>query len=226
MHKLDKSIKINTTDPTLLHYLHLFDVDIKSNHIYLMGVDRGYDISGIAEPGVEHVMASRFIKNINLCMRVNPSMPILIHLKSCGGYWEEGMAIYDAIKSCPSKVIILNYTHARSMTSLIFQAADKRVMMPHSTFMFHEGSYAVEGTMKQAISAIEFDKLAMKEMLNIYAERMVEKGEWKDKSISKIKAWLKAEMNRREEVYLTAERTIELGLADEIFNYDWHRLMQ
>jgi ATP-dependent protease ClpP protease subunit len=187
-------------------------------------VSFGYDVAGIDEPGIEYMISKRFIKNINLCMRTNPGQPVIIHMKTCGGFWEEGMAIYDAIKSCPSKVTILNYTHARSMSSLIFQAADKRVMMPHSYFMFHDGTYAIEGTVKQVYSSIDFDKKNSKIMLDIYAEKMNEKGEWAGKGITKIKKWLRDQMDRKEDVFLTADQTVELGLADGIFNYDWSEL--
>ncbi len=223
-HKLDHKLKIKSED--LISHLHLFDIDLISNHIYLTGVDRGYDISGIEEAGVEHVMASRFIKNINICMRTNPDKPIVVHMKSCGGDWNEGMAIYDAIKTCPSRVVILNYTHARSMTSLIFQAADKRVMMPHSHFMFHDGDYAVAGTVKQVKSNIEFDKTNEYEMLNIYAEKMNEKGSMAGHGLIKIKGWLRKQMDKKEDVFLTAKEAVKLGLADAIFNNDWSKLAE
>jgi ATP-dependent protease ClpP protease subunit len=157
-------------------------------------------------------------------MRTNPEKPIVIHMKTCGGLWEEGMAIYDAIKACPSKVTILNYTHARSMSSIIFQAADKRVMMPHSHFMFHDGTYGIEGTVKQVRSAIEFDKHNERVMLDIYADKMNEKGEMAGKGITKIKKWLREQMDKKEDVFLQAEKTVEFGLADEIFDYDWSSL--
>ena len=103
-YKLDHKLKVTSED--LIYHMHQFDIDLYSNHIYLVGVDRGYEVEpGVIEPGVEFTMANRFIKNINLCMRVNPNKPIIIHLKTCGGLWEEGMAIYDAIKSCPSPVM-------------------------------------------------------------------------------------------------------------------------
>ena len=60
------------------------------------------------------------------------------------------MAIYQAIEACPNYVTILNYTHARSMSSLIFLAADWRAMLPYSTYMFHEGTWGFEGTVRQA----------------------------------------------------------------------------
>lgn len=219
---LDRKINIKPYDTVM--NIHTYDLDLENNHIYLMGVDRGYDISGIDEPGVEYLLANRFIKNINLCMRANPDMPILIHMKTCGGFWHEGMAIYDAVKACPSEVIILNYTHARSMSSIIFQAADKRVMMPNSVFMFHDGEYAIEGTIKQVRSNVEFDKRNDIIMLDTYAERMNQKGSMTGNGVDSIKTWLKKQMDKKEDVFLTAEETVELGLADCIFDYDWKSL--
>lgn len=174
MHKLDHKLKTPYID--LMFQIQEYDIDLRSNHIYLMGVDRGYESEPNGqEPGIDYVIAKRFIKNINICMRVNPNKPIVIHMKTCGGDWNEGMAIYDAIRSCPSRVIILNYTHARSMSSIIFQAADKRVMMPNSYFMYHDGTYGIEGTYKGAMSNMEFDRRSEAAMLNIYAEKMCEK---------------------------------------------------
>lgn len=221
-YKLDHSLKLKSED--LIYHLHEFDLDLTSNHIYLMGVDRGYDITGQAEPGIDFMISKRFIKNINLCMRANPEAPIIIHMKTCGGDWNEGMAIYDAIRSCPSKVTILNYTHARSMSSLIFQAADKRVMMPNSHFMYHDGTYADEGTFKQVKSGIDFYKEAENIMLGIYADKMNTKGKFKDKGVDKIKKYLREQMDKKEDVFIRAEETVALGLADEIFNYDWSGL--
>lgn len=221
--KLDHKLRVKSED--LIFHLHNYDVDLLSNHIYLMGVDRGYDsVEGDREPGIEYVIANRLIRNINLCMRVNSEKPIVINMKTCGGYWEEGMAIYDVIRACPSKVTILNYTHARSMSSLIFQAADKRVMMPHSYFMFHDGTYAIEGTFKGAQSNMDFDKKNEKVMLDIYAERMNEQGSMKGLGVQKIRKWLREQMDKKEDVFLTAQQTVDLGLADEIFNYNWSDL--
>lgn len=222
--KLDHKLSLKVDD--LTYQLHNYDLDLKSNHIYLFGVDRGYDILGTEdELGIEYVMASRFIRNFNLCMRVNPEKPILIHMKSNGGYWEEGMAIYDTIRSCPWPVTILNYTHARSMTSIIFQAANKKVMMPHSHFMFHEGTLDMSGTYKQVRSSISFDK-SRNEMLDIYSKSMKQHGMFSNKSIKYIKTWLSSQMDKKEDVYLTAQETVKYGLADEVFDYNWKNLTE
>ncbi len=175
-HRVDKVIRANLdSDP--IFQIHEYNIDVSCNHLYLFGDSEyiGTFEEPTTEPGVEYSMSSRFIKNLNILMRTSKE-PILVHMKTCGGYWEEGMAIYDAIKACPNPITILNYTHVRSMSSIIFQAANKRVMMPHSIFMMHEGILEFSGTYKQATTEIEQNKLADKIMMNIYVNSMKKNG--------------------------------------------------
>jgi ATP-dependent protease ClpP protease subunit len=223
--KLDRKIKAKSSDH--IYDLHHHDVDLINNHIYLFGIDYyiyGAGTEDTSEPGVEFVMANRFIKNINLCMRVNKDAPIVIHLKTNGGDWHEGMAIYDTIKSCPFPVTILNYTHARSMSSIITQAATKKVTMPHGVFMFHDGEMGIYGTQKQVESNIDFYRQTRETMIDIYTASMREKGVMKNDS--ERKRWLKNEMNKKEDVYLTADQAIEYGFFDEKFSGNWASLTQ
>jgi ATP-dependent protease ClpP protease subunit len=223
-HKIDQRIKAQADDPVM--HMHEYDVDLQSNHIFLFGSESyssGHE-SAIEEPGIDYTIANRFIRNINLCMRVNPNKPIVIHMKTCGGDWVEGMSIYDAIKSCPFPVTILNYTHAVSMSSIILQAANKRVMMPHSYFMFHEGSLGYQGNYKNVISAVEFDKNMRKQMIDIYTSNMKKTGSLKKKSVEAINRFLSDQMNKKADVFLTAQQTVNIGLADSVFNYNWESL--
>lgn len=225
-HSIDKMVKYKAEDP--IHTIHEHNFDIKSNHIYLFGEESyiAEDSNGV-EPGVEFSMANRFIKNLNILMRKSEE-PILIHMKTCGGIWEEGMAIYDAIKACPSMITILNYTHARSMSSLIFQAADKRVMMPNSTFMFHDGTMAYSGTAKQFLTEAKQLERSNRIMIDIYINSLKKKGKFKKRSRQFIENWLREQMDKKEDVYLDAKQAIEYGFADEIFgsdgHYDWKSL--
>ena len=152
---------------------------------------------------------------------------VVVH--NCGGMWEEGMAIYDAIKACPNPITILNYTHARSMSSIILCAADKRVMMPHSTFMFHDGTFSLDGTVKQALTEVDELKRTNEIMYNIYIDRMKEKGKMKHKSRKKIHAWIRDLMDKKEEVYFDAKQAVAYGFADSVFGgdgtYDWNSLL-
>jgi len=219
--------KINYQGDHPLYDIHQYGVDLDANHLYLMGVEE-YNTEEHQEPGVEYVMANRFIKNLNILMR-RSSEPILIHMKTCGGYWEEGMAIYDSIKSCPNRICILNYSHARSMSSIIFQAADKRVMMPNSTFMFHDGTIGVWGTAKQFLTEAEELKKSSTTMMNIYIDSMKNLGKLSKWSRKRIAEWLREQMDKREEVYLNASQAVEYGFADEIFGengeHNWDSLL-
>jgi ATP-dependent protease ClpP protease subunit len=211
-HKIDKSVRYSTEDPVF--QIHEYNVDVKANHLYLLGEESGARPEDGDEPGVEYSMANRFIRNLNILMRKSGE-PILIHMKTCGGFYTEGMAIYDAIKACPNQVTILNYTHARSMSSLIFCAADKRVMMPHSTF-------------KQFQTEAEQDRSSYEDMMTIYVDTLKKKGSMNKWSKVKIRVFLEGLMDKKEEVYFSAKQAVELGFADEVFGadgtYDWSRL--
>ena len=224
-HNIDKMVKTKKDDR--LYTIHNLDLDYDANHIYLVG--REEYIEDGNEPGVEFAMANRFIKNINILMRKSQE-PILIHLKSCGGIWQEGMAIHNMIKACPNKITILVYTHARSMSSLILQAADKRVMMPDSTFMFHDGTQAMEGTYKQFMTEATEAEKARERMLDIYIKSLKNKGKFQRKSVKFIRNWIIEQMNLKEEVYLNANDAVLYGFADEVFGsngiYNWESLLK
>jgi len=218
---LDKRFRIDDH----IYFVHEYGLDMDGNEIHVYGDER-YVNEEQTEPGVEYLMSARFIKNMNLIMGKTGNENILIHLKSCGGMWEEGMAMYDIIKTCPNYITGLNYTHARSMTSLVFLACDKRVMMPHSTFMFHEGTFAINGTVKQARVEMKELERTSKEMVDVYVDilKNSEHGKYRDKSVKWIRNWVSKQMNDKEEVYLTAQEAVDVGFAHEIFDGDWSKV--
>ena len=202
------------------------DMDPKTREIYLSGTEDYIAADGsTSEPGVEYSMAKRFIKRLNLLARMS-SEPILVHMKTCGGDWHEGMAIHNAIEHCPAPVVILSYTHARSMSSLIFCAADRRVMMPDSLFMFHGGTVEFSGTAKQFQTEAEQDRLRRDRMLEIYSVRLEGKRPLCLPETS-FRHWLIEQMDRSEEAYFSAERAVELGFADGIMGreFGWSNLL-
>jgi len=224
---LKNTRRFNTEVDDHFFTMHEYDIDYENNEIWLVGVreySAGTGTEDDGEPGVEHIMAGRFLKNLTSLMKKEGNEPILIHMKSCGGHWAEGMAIYDAIKSCPNPVTILSYTHARSMSSLIFLAADKRVMMPHSEFMYHEGSMFAGGTVKQYLTEATQCYKAGNQMLKIYIDTIKKHGKMKRWSRERIKKHLLHEMAYKEEVYLSAKESVEQGFADEVFNGNWDKL--
>ena len=165
----------------------LLDVEMIQNHgidtrnfvVFLGGIPILYDDATSVdhgEPGVEYQMSARFIKSLHILSRISPKRPILVMMQTCGGDWDHGMAIYDAVRLCTNSITILCYTPARSMSSIILQAADKRVFMPSSHFMFHQGTWGMESTYKQVKSNMEFDaQIREPMMLDIYAKAMARK---------------------------------------------------
>ena len=221
--EIKKLKKINVDDPVFA--LHEYGIDVDSLDIYLTG-EQDYVVGTAAdwpdEPGVEFVMANRFIKNLHLAMRNGKDKTgklrwITVHMKSCGGDMREGMAIYDAIKACPNPIRIISYTHARSMTSIILQAATERLLFPHSIFMIHEGELALSGTNKQVKSYMAFGKYDDEIMMDIYAQRLKQKGKFKGTSIKIIKQYLQEQMDKKEDVWYTADEAIQMGFADKIY---------
>lgn len=202
----------------------IFDYGLDTEHftIYLQGVDdQTFDsVEDVEEPGVEYRMANRFIRGLDVLSGMDSSQPITVSMKTCGGSWQEGMAIYDAILATTNPITVVSYTWARSMSSIIMQAANKRVLMPHSTFMIHMGTMATSGTWKQAYTDMAFSERTIDEMLNVYIDRMKMGGKARSWSRKRIKEWLMNEMDKSEEVNFTATEAVKWGFADEIFT-DW-----
>jgi ATP-dependent protease ClpP protease subunit len=97
--------------------------------------------------------------------------------------------------------------------------------------MFHDGTIGYSGTVKQVNSSHEFAKASDQRMLNIYADAMKEQGKFKDWSRDRIIKMLRTQMDKKEDVFLTTEQTVEWGFADAIFGtgelgYDWSKLTE
>ncbi len=200
-----------------------YDIDIANREIYLTGENTiNPELPGI-EPGVEYLMANKLIKNVRYLSSINKK-PILIHMKTCGGDFIEGMAIYDAILACPCRITILSYTHARSMSSIILQAANRRVLMPDSYVMIHYGTAGYYGLSQEVETNFEWNKKNNDVMLDIYINKMRSKGTFKGETTNKIKNFLKKKIKDKIDVFFTPSEAIDLGLADEIFNGNWSKL--
>lgn len=206
--------------------IHDRGVDTRHFVIYLQGIEDRPDEER-EEPGVEYRMANRLIKNLDILQGISTERPITLSMKTCGGDWIEGMAMYDAILATPNPVSIVVYTHARSMSSIILQAANKRIMLPHSTFMYHEGSTGHEGTPKQVRTEFQFWQIAGAQMLEVYIEaiKRTPHGSMNKWSRKRIGEHLKRQMNDREDVYMLSGEAVRQGFADEIF-VGWDEVTQ
>lgn len=205
------------TNSDFINDLHNNGVDVKNREIFL----HSYVANSDEDPGVDYRMVSTFTKNIRM-LDVLSDAPIIIHMQSIGGNWSDGMAIYDAITLCKSYVQIIVYGQAESMSSIILQAADLRIMMPNAYFMAHYGSVGFNGNYLDASKYLEFQKRSTEKMIDIYAESAKNGKFFKEKmgtevSEHKIKNYLKRKL-KDGDWYLNANEAVYYGFADGVLS--------
>jgi ATP-dependent protease ClpP protease subunit len=199
----------------VLFDLHSHGINPQTREIYLHSYYTE-EYSG-TEPGVEYRQATTFIKNIQFLDQPQHK-PILIHLHSQGGCWDNGMAMFNAIQFCESYISMLAYSQASSMSGILLQAAPLRVMMPDCHFLMHHGYSG--GSMSHPFSLkneAEFQFKACKRMLQIFAERaIVGKFFSKKKSatVESAYSYFDKILKAKVDWYLDAEEAVFYGLAD------------
>lgn len=209
---------MRNADKDLIHDLHNYSANIGGREIFL---HNSFSSDDNANPGVEYKMANTFIKNIRI-LEAKSLDPIKIHMQSIGGEWADGMAIYDAISMCKSYVTIIVYGQAESMSSIILQAADHRLMTPHAYFMSHYGSSDINTDYLSAMNQAEYERRTASIMFDIYAKRCVDGQFYKDKfgkkpSEKQVKQFLIRKL-KSGDWYLNAEEAVYYGFADGIIS--------
>jgi len=133
----------------------------------------------IEESGIYWNLSRRLIKSLHILDATSPDgeKPITIIMNSIGGCWRHGMAIYDAISHSKSYVVIINMSNARSMTSLILQSADYRIMAPHGYYLIHDGEYSEGGIPASVITNVDQEKKCLATMYEIYLSRILDRDE-------------------------------------------------
>ena len=96
----------------VLYDAHNHSINLNLRDIYLHSY---YTKDEESEPGVDYRQATTLVKN--LCVLDQPVSggnfkPILIHLHSIGGCWDNGMAIFNAIQFAKSDIRMLSYSQA------------------------------------------------------------------------------------------------------------------
>jgi ATP-dependent protease ClpP protease subunit len=202
---------VNHSDAEIAN-LHNFNIDIKNREIYLHSY-----IDSEEEGGVDHKSAIVFEKNIRY-FNLLSNDPILVHMHLPGGDWEDCMGICDTIKYSRSKTIILAYAKVQSASSIIFQSADVRVLMPNVNMLIHYGSISIDDEHKAAISSLQWSEKESAKMIDIFVEK------WLLSPMSKDKNWkrpiarkhIQSQLANKTDWILTAEEAVYYGFADGI----------
>lgn len=149
----------------------------------------------------------QFIKNLHI-LEAKEIAPISVLLNTPGGSWEDGIAAYDLIKNLKSKINILGMGKIWSMGSIIFQAGDRRVLLPNSTIMIHDGTDGYVGNAKSFESWAEDSKRVRNVMYKIYHEQIKKKK-------SRITLNDIEDMCSHDKIF-TAKEAVRYGLADRV----------
>lgn len=202
----------------LIYDVHEFGLIIDTREIFLAS-DLAYDYD---EAMLDHRSANQFIRNLTL-LNNKGTNTILVHAITCGGDWNYGIAIYDAIKaSCEdensSDVVVLSHAHARSMSSIIPQAAKWRVIMPNADFLIHWGTLDLQGNHTSVEAEAVWAKRTAEKMLDIYVGRCREGEHWEREGFSEedIRNFLREQVDRKQEYYMTSRQAVEMGFVDAV----------
>ena len=198
----------------LINDIHTHNINHHTREVYLHG---SHDTMDGQEPGIEYRMADVFLKNVHL-LNNKGGDNILVHMHTIGGAWPDGMAIFNAIRYSAASVTILAHSDPSSMSGVILQAADLRVLMPDVYFMIHHGSIGIEANSTAAKQAIDMSEKICKRMLQIFAKRATIGTYFRDRkySVAKIASYLDRKIHDKSDWYLSADEAIYYGFADAI----------
>jgi len=179
--------------------------------------ERSYDILSrllkdrivMLTTNVNEVSASLIVAQLLFLESEDPNKEVLFYINSPGGVVTDGLAILDTMNfiKCDVRTVVLG--QAASMGSLLAQAGapGKRMILPNARTMCHQPSGGARG--QATDMRIQVDEiLKMKKTLTeIYV-----KHNSKGKTYDDFAAMLERD------TFLSAQETIDWGLADEIIS--------
>jgi len=210
---MNSIVKRNVSVEQLISEIHNHHINHLTREIYLHG-----HVDADEEPGVDYRMATSFIKNLHI-LGLQNSQNILVHMHTIGGSWSDGMAMFNAMRLGKAPVTIMGYAQASSMSGIVFQAADRRVLMPDCELMIHHGSIAVDDTTMAVKSAVDQNEKSCRRMLQIFAEKAILGKYFKERkfSLKRAMTFIDQRIRQAGDWYLMPDEAVYYGFADGIF---------
>ena len=154
---------------------------------------------------VEDHMSNLIVAQILFCEAESPSKPIYLYIHSPGGSVSAGLAIYDVMQyvQCPIYTYVIG--QACSMGSFLAQAGEPgfRHVMPQARTMIHQPSAGTSGKVSDMERHFDEFKRTKVRLTELYVKHNTA-----DVSYERF-----VELLDRDK-FLSAEETLELGLAD------------
>ncbi len=141
----------------------------------------------------------------------DPGKEITLCINSPGGDVSSGLAVFDCMKAMKSPIRTLCTGMAASMGSILFLAGSRREMLPHSKLMIHD---PLIGGLSERQMALQLKKRAddLMETRRVTGEIIAQASHLSLEEVYDMTS---------EDCYLTAERSVELGLATGIVTELW-----
>jgi len=195
MNRGDKA-KIKKENDALENYLR-YGVDLYKRRIYFG------DVAFPDGDEVDFSTISYAVRAIDKMLDINETEPIELVFSSYGGDAYPMLTLVDKIQQSSCKFIFRGYGFIMSAGTWIMAVCDERYLSENTTVMVHGGSWEGEGTgVDMAINSEEERRLDDR-LFKMYA----------DNSFMSAAFW-KTICSR--DVFLSAEETIALGLADQV----------
>ncbi|HVB54376.1 MAG TPA: ATP-dependent Clp protease proteolytic subunit [Candidatus Acidoferrales bacterium] len=154
---------------------------------------------------VDDQIANLLVAEILYLEGQDPERDIHLYINSPGGLAYAGMAIYDVMQHVTCEVSTLCIGMAMSAAAMILSggASGKRMALPSSKIMIHQGSAGTRGAprdMEIQLREVLANTQRMAEILAHHSGRPVEQ----------------VERDIDRDYYLTAQEALEYGLIDEV----------
>jgi len=189
-----------------------YGLEIQTRTLYMGSIVNVMELDGY-EPGTDFQMAEYVLKGLHI-LDWKGKGEITIIMNNLGGDEYHGLAIYDAIRCCENWVRIKAFGYNMSMGSWIFQAADERLMAPNATMMIHHGTWGMNDVNENAIRHMKEGQRLNRVMEDVYLEKI---------RVKHPKFTRKMLIEKLQfDTYMDARKTVDLGLADGILEYETH----
>jgi ATP-dependent Clp protease, protease subunit len=130
---------------------------------------------------------------------------VKLYLSSEGEDVPSGFRMYESLKFFKGKITCYPEGHVASSAVTVVCGGSKVIFSPLTTFLIHQLSGYLDGSYETTKSILGWYDVLQNNMADIYNK--------------KTNGKVTAEM-LKEEVYLTAQQALDLGLVDEILNYN------
>ena len=164
--------------------------DNGSLDLYLYGTIGGWDIT---------------VDSLQQSMRGYENTPITVYLSSTGGYFEDGLPIYNMLKQHKADVTVIVMGFALSMASVIMLAGNTVKACNNAIIMIHRAEGMVCGDAEDMRKEADVCEVHEEAIIPIYMAKM-------QQSAKDVFALMCAE------TWYNADDALEVGLIDEIID--------